>query len=518
LSDDVCARSAVELGALLRARELSPVEVTLAFLERIERLNPDLLAFVHLDRAGALLAARAVDAEIGRREFRGPLHGVPVAYKDIIDVHGLPTTAGSQLLADHIALEDADVVARLREAGTICLGKLNTTEFASGDMAFHGEARNPWDTARTTGGSSSGPAGAVAARLTPLAVGTDTGGSVRVPAALCGVVGLRPSYGRISPKGIVPLSWSHDQAGPIARSTADAVLLLAGMIGASEYAAEPAGDVHGIRLGVPRDFFADNVDPDVSASVAAAIDTLRGLGATIVEVELPNAHLAYAAQWALAYTEAFLLHHAAFESSWRSYGDRFFHKIAGAGFLTSEELVIAHRLRNRIGADFREAFKRADAILTPTTGHPANRIDERYPGGDPARFTRPISLAGLPALSVPCGFTRDGLPIGLQLIAATWQESSLLTIGHAYGQATSADAREPSFQRGRATPSTEFASATAVEHALSADWILDAARLLGFDFVTEAHAAAIGASIGPIKHALAHARAPMAGEPQVPAC
>jgi aspartyl-tRNA(Asn)/glutamyl-tRNA(Gln) amidotransferase subunit A len=511
---DLCASSAAELATLVRTEAVSPVEVTRAFLERIERLNPELRAFVHLDREGALDAARQM-------ERNGPLAGVPIAYKDIIDVAGLPTRAGSRVFADRSpAAQDAELVARVRASGAICLGKLNTTEFASGDMAYFGEARNPWDTSRTTGGSSSGPAGAVAARLTPLAVGTDTGGSVRVPAAFCGIVGLRPSPGRVSPRGIVPLSWTHDAAGPMARSVADAALLLSAMTGDPQFATELAPDIRGLRIGVTHELDPSAVEPDVLASVQTADETLRDAGATLTTVRLPDLDLAYTAQWALAYSEAWLLHRELFAAKWTHYGARFRHKIAGAALLTAEEMVLAQRVRARIKATFDAAFTQVDAIVMPTTGHPANRIGEPYPGGDAARLTRPVSVAQLPALSVPSGFTASGLPIGMQVIGDAGQERILLRIGRAIEAMASEKTshREPAFQPSNPTGPTASPVNGDPSENLSAAWVLDAARLLDLPFISESDAAAIGASIGPIKHALARARATHPHESSLPAC
>jgi aspartyl-tRNA(Asn)/glutamyl-tRNA(Gln) amidotransferase subunit A len=510
---DLWRHSARELAALVRRRAVSSVELTLAYLERIERLNPALHAFVCVDGDGAVRAAQDAD----RRRSEGaqladrPLHGVPIAYKDIIDVAGLPTTAGSRVFAGNVARRDAGLVARLRAAGTVCLGKLNTTEFASGDMALFGEARNPWDTTRTTGGSSAGPAGAVAAQLTPMAIGTDTGGSVRLPAAFCGIVGLRPSLGRISGRGVVPLSWTHDTPGPMTRSVPDAALLMSVMTGAAAVGSDLSGDVRGLRLGVPAELDRTVVDPEVGAHVDSVIAMLESHGASVRTVKLPDLDLASAAQWALAYSESWVLHRATFATRWTEYGASFRHRIAGAALLTSEELVLAERVRTRVKAAFQAAFEQVDAIGFPTAGYGASPVGQRYPGGDTARLTRPVSLAQLPALSVPCGFTSAGLPIGVQLVGAQRRDILLLQIGHAYETARGPITREPSMRPSLAA--AETASSAPVR--MSASQVLDAARLLGLTYLSEADAEGIGASIGPIKATLARASDARPGEPSL---
>jgi aspartyl-tRNA(Asn)/glutamyl-tRNA(Gln) amidotransferase subunit A len=501
---DLWNNSAHELAALVRRREVSSVELTLAYLERIERLNPQLRAFVYVDREGALRAAQLADEQHG--EDSGPLHGVPIAYKDIIDVAGLPTTAGSRVFASNVASRDADLVERLRTAGAVCLGKLNTTEFASGDMAFFGEARNPWDTSRTTGGSSAGPGGAVAAQLTPVAIGTDTGGSVRLPAAFCGIVGLRPSLGRISGRGVVPLSWSHDTPGPMTRSVADAALLMSVMTGVAEFAADLSEDARGLRLGVlsERELSSTDIDPEVQEHLQSVIAVLQSRGASVCTITLADLDLACAAQWALAYSESWVLHRATFASHWTDYGTAFRHRIAGAALLTAEDLVVAQRIRTRVKAAFQAAFEQVDVIVLPTAGYAANPIGQRYPGGDSARMTRPVSLAHLPGLSVPCGFTSAGLPVGVQLVGAAQRDALLLHAGYAYETARGPITREPPLQAGVATATIE--DKTPFE--LAAPQVLDATRVLGLTYITESDANGIAASIGPIKAALSRADAP----------
>src|SRR5262245_13097505 len=425
---DLCFLNVTALAPLLRARKLSPVEIVHALLERIDTLNGDLIAYLHISAEHALAAAQAAEIEIGSGSYRGPLHGIPVAYKDIYDVQGMPTTAASKVMAGYIASEDSTVAARLRQAGAICLGKLNTIEFASGSMEVFGNARNPWNTAMFPGGSSAGSGTALAAHMVPLATGRDTGGSIRNPASFCGIVGLKPTYGRISRAGIIPLSWSLDHAGPMARTVADTTLLLQAMAGPDrrdpsaaqqpvpDYTTALKGDLRGLRLGIPSAYFFEAADPDVVTAVRQAIETMRQLGAAIYEVDLPHAPYGPAASWAIAYTESFALHRANFFARPRDYTPAFLHKITGAACLTAEERLTAQRLRQVITAEFLEAFATMDVLVMPTTAYPAHPINGRSPQADMHSLTRPISLTGLPALAVPCGFTGLGLPVSMQLV------------------------------------------------------------------------------------------------------
>ncbi len=514
---DLCFLNAAELGPLLQARKVSPVEVVQALLARIDALNPELIAYLHVSAEHALAAARAAEQEIGAGGYRGPLHGVPVAYKDIYHVQGMPTTAGSRLMAGYVATEDATTVARLRQAGAICLGKLNTIEFASGSMEVYGTARNPWNTAMFPGGSSSGSGVALAARMVPLAAGSDTGGSIRTPASFCGVVGLKPTYGRASRAGILPLSWSLDHAGPMARTVADAALMLQAMAGPDprdpsaapqgvpDYRAALREDLKGIRLGVPRDFYFDDADSEVVTAVRTAVTAMQALGATVQEVDLPHSRFGPSASWAIAYTESFAYHRDNFFARSREYTHAFLHKITAAACLTAEERVTAQRVREVITAEFLAALAGVDAIVTPTTSFPAHRIDGASPQHDMRSLARPVSLTGLPALSVPCGFTRAGLPVGLHLVGRAWEESAILRIGHAYEQNAGWFARRPPLTA-EAVPAPTPPPAPPRD-ATDARWVLDFARLTGLTFVTEADAAPVAAALGPVRAQLAEARA-----------
>ena len=447
-NDELCFLNVTELAPLLRTRKVSPVQVVKALLARIAAHDDVLRAYLHVCSESALAAAQAAEMEISAGGYRGPLHGIPVGYKDIYDVQGLPTTAASKIMAGYVAATDSTVAARLRQAGAICVGKLNTIEFASGSMEVFGSARNPWNTAMFPGGSSAGSGTALAAHLVPLATGSDTGGSIRNPASFCGIVGLKPTYGRISRAGVIPLSWSLDHAGPMARTVADTALMLQAMAGPDgrdpsaahkpvpDYHAALRSDLRGVRLGVPRSYYFDHADPEVVTAVRTAITAMQQLGASVHDIDLPHSCYGSSASWTIAYTESFVYHRDNFFARSRDYTTAFLYKITGAACLTAEERLVAQRLRQVITAEFVTALADVDAIITPTTAYPAHPIGGTSPQSDMHSFTRPISLTGLPALAVPCGLTRTGLPISMQLVGRAWDEATVLRIGHAYEQST----------------------------------------------------------------------------------
>lgn len=528
LNTELCFLSATELASLIRKKEISPVEVVETLLARIDDLNEKLRAFIHVSGEQALPQARAAEIEIGEGSYRGPLHGIPMAYKDIYDVQGLPTTAGSKVMAGYIAAEDCTVAARLRQAGAICLGKLNTWEFASGSMEVFGDTRNPWNTNMVTGGSSSGSASALAAHLIPLALGTDTGGSVRFPASLCGVVGLKPTYGRISRAGIIPLSWSLDHPGPMARTVGDVTLLLQAIAGSDHrdlstahqpvpaYQAALRGDLKGIRIGVPRSYFFEDADPEIIAAVRTAIETIGGLGATVYEIDLAHAEYGSASSWAIAYTEAFAYHRPNFFGRANDYTPAFLNRISSAAFLTAEEFITAQRMRQIITREFLEALSEVDVIITPTTSYPAYPIGGTSPQGIMRSLTRPISLTGLPALSMPCGFTSNGLPASMQLICRSWEEGTVLRVGQAYEEATNWHKRRPPMCPGEITaikPPVEYGKGL-----IDSQWILDFARLMELKFITAKNAESIASILGPVKAQLNASRKSVESGIEPPVC
>jgi aspartyl-tRNA(Asn)/glutamyl-tRNA(Gln) amidotransferase subunit A len=506
----LCDLDATGLSTLIRARDVSPVDVVQAHLDRIDALDPNLRAYVHVCADEALAAAQAAEREIASGRYRGALHGVPVAHKDIFHVRGLPTAAGSRTMRGFVADEDATVVARLRREGAICLGKLNTTEFAAGSMEVFGEARNPWNLNATTGGSSAGAGGALAAGLVALATGSDTGGSTRIPASFCGVVGLKPTYGRVSRHGMVPLSWSLDHPGALARSVRDVALLLraiagpdprdptAASIAVPHYAALLSNDLRGIRIGVARGFFADDVDAEVRSAVRVAVESMRGLGATLSECDLPHSRFALFASWAINYSEAFTLHRAGFLAHPGQYTSAFLRRVTVGACLTAEERVLAQRARQLITAELVRALENVDAIVTPTTPFVAYAIDGAWDGGDRARLTRSANLAGLPALSVPCGFTRGGLPIGLQIIGRAWDEGDVLRVGHAYLESSGWMQMPPPLTAAPIGPDPAKTS-HAAPGAVDAAWVKAIARVHGLDFVRDEDAEPVAALVGKAK-------------------
>ncbi len=473
--------SLTELRARLAARECSAVEVTRACLDQIQRREGQLHAFLHVDAADALAQAEAADTALrnGVTPAEKPLLGLPVALKDNIAVRGQPLTCGSRILEGFVSPYDATVVEKLRAAGAVLLGRLNLDEFAMGsstETSAFGPTRNPWDLERIPGGSSGGSAAAVAAGEVPAALGSDTGGSVRQPAAHCGVVGLKPTYGRVSRYGLVAYASSLDQIGCLTRTVRDAAVLLGVLAGhdprdstsvpepVPDYAARLDGAVKGLRLGLPREYRIAGLHPEVEAAVNAAVETLRALGVETVEISLPHTPYALAAYYLIAPAEA-SANLARFDGV--RYGLRvegadpieLYERTRGRGFGPEVKRRIllgtfalsagyydayylrAQKVRTLIRQDFLRAFEQVDAIVTPTTPGPAFRLGEKL--SDPLQmylediFTLSCNLAGLCGISVPCGFTRTPrLPIGLQLLGPPFGEPTLLRLAHAYEQAT----------------------------------------------------------------------------------
>jgi aspartyl-tRNA(Asn)/glutamyl-tRNA(Gln) amidotransferase subunit A len=454
--DTLTRLSIAEVGDLFRRRALSPVELARAYLDRIRQLDGDLLAYITVLQDEALAAAAAAEREIARGEDRGPLHGVPIALKDLVMTRGVRTTCGSRILREWIPDTDATVARRLADAGAVLLGKLNMHEFAYGPTGVnphYGTSRNPWDRHRIPGGSSSGSGVAVAAGLCAGALGTDTGGSVRIPAALCGIVGLKPTYGRVSRAGVIPLAWSLDHVGPMTRTVADAALLLQVLAGRDpadpstpavpvpDYRRALQGGVRGLRLGVPKDLFFERLDPEVRAAVTAAARSLEGLGAVVEEIPLPTIQHAGPASFAIIASEAMAYHEAYLRTRAGEYGEDVRARLTTGQFVLAHQYLKAQRARQVIRADVDGVLTRVDALLLPTTPIPAPRPDEREVTVDGVtedarwwliRCTRPINVTGHPALSVPCGLTAAGLPIGLQVVGRAFDEATLLRIGHAF--------------------------------------------------------------------------------------
>ncbi len=451
-------RSLLDVAGALSRKDVSPVELTREVLERIEAADPSLNAFVTVLPEPALVAARQAEADISRGDYRCPLHGIPVSVKDLFATRGIRTTAGSRVLAESVPDEDATAVERLAAAGAILVGKTNMLEFAyaSAHPDF-GTTKNPWDLVRSTAGSSSGSAAAVAAGMGFGSLGTDTGGSIRIPAAYCGVVGLKPTYGRVSRHGVVPVSWSCDHIGPMTRTVADAAAMLraiagidprdstSGTVPVPDYLSELQHDVAGVRIGIADAYLHHNVDAPVRSAVQAAIVHLENLGATIVEVALPAPTEAVPALLGIITPEATEYHLTMLRERADDYSAGVRERLELGAITPAVSYIRAQRLRRQIVNQMRSAFAAVDVIAMPTAPTAAIPLDEDLStsdGADPdllaatINFTGPFDLTGFPALSIPCGFTPNGLPIGMQLVAAPYEEARLLAVAHAYEQST----------------------------------------------------------------------------------
>ena len=456
------------LAALLRAKKLSPVELVRVYLERIERLNPRLNAYLTVLGDAAAAEARQAEREIVRGRWRGPLHGIPIALKDNIWTRGVRTTAGSKILAEFVPAEDAAIVARLRAAGAIVMGKTHLHEFAYGvtsNNVHYGPAHNPYDLERIPGGSSGGSAIAVAAGLCAAALGTDTGGSIRIPAALCGVVGFKPAFGVVPVEGIVPLCASLDHAGPLARTVADAAVLYEAMRGPErkkkDGGAKPLlrrrggrAPGRGMRVGWPRDFFFDRIAPQVLAAIQAARGVWEQRGVRFAQVDLPQLDAANRATLPIALAEAYQYHRAAgyFPARAADYSQDVRARLEKGAGITAADYLDARAICRRSTEEFRKCGERVDALLAPTVPIAAPRIgQERVPiagaeedvRGALLRLCRPANLWGAPAISIPCGATPEGLPIGAQLIGFEGREGELLGLAEMYEDATEWHGRRP---------------------------------------------------------------------------
>jgi len=477
-------KTIAELARGLRAREFSSEELTLAFLKRIEQLDGQLNSFITVTPEIAL--AQAIEADALLADGRGgPLTGVPIAHKDIFCTNGVRTSCASKMLDKFVAPYDASVVERWRSAGLVMLGKTNMDEFAMGssnETSWYGPVKNPWDTNAVPGGSSGGSAAAVAARLTPGATGTDTGGSIRQPAALCGITGIKPTYGRVSRYGMIAFASSLDQGGPMARTAEDCALLLGAMAGFDErdstsvdqhvpdYTATLNNSIKGLRIGLPKEYFGEGLDPAVAKVIEAAIEEYKKLGAEIVEISLPNTHLAVPTYYVVAPAECS-------SNLSRMDGVRFGHRCdspknledlykrsrgEGFGAEVKRRIMIgtyalsagyydayylkAQQLRRLISDDFTNAFKQVDVIMGPASPTVAFNIGEK--SDDPVAmyladiYTIAVNLAGLPGMSVPAGFVGK-LPVGLQIIGNYFDEARLLNVAHQFQQATDWHTKAP---------------------------------------------------------------------------
>jgi aspartyl-tRNA(Asn)/glutamyl-tRNA(Gln) amidotransferase subunit A len=450
-----------ELSEQIRRRELSPVELTADCLARIEKCNPQLNAFITVMADSALAEAQRAEQGIQRGNCRGPLHGIPIGLKDLFDTAGVRTTAASAQYKDRIPTEDAEVVRRLRAAGAIILGKQNLHEFAYGGSSMisdYGEMRNPWDVSRITGGSSGGSAASVAAGLGCAAIASDTAGSIRLPSAYCGIVGLKPTYGRVSARGVVPLSWSLDHVGPIADSVYGAAAVLQAIAGydaadpasadvaVPEYLAALGQPLLPLRIGVPRSFFFDDLHAETAVAIEATIQVFRGLRADIRDVAVD----VYGDR-TLATAEAYTFHESMIANSPKLYHPATLARIQAGATISAANALRARREVDAARHSIRAVFEKVDILLTPTVPFPPPAISELRANLDSLRpteivllrNTRPFNAWGIPAISLPCGFTSDGMPIGLQLAAAPWREDLLLQVAHAYERETEWHTKTP---------------------------------------------------------------------------
>jgi aspartyl-tRNA(Asn)/glutamyl-tRNA(Gln) amidotransferase subunit A len=441
------------LARRLRTGKLSPVALTEHYLDRIRRFDPKLQAFIHVAES-ALAQAATAEAEIQAGRWRGPLHGVPVAIKDNYLTADMPTTAGTLAPGIEFPLRDSGAAARLREAGAILIGKTRTHEFAWGNVTP--PTRNPWDLDRVPSGSSGGSGAAVAAGLAPAGMGSDTGGSIRMPASVCGTVGLKPTFGRVTRDGIVPHSWSLDHPGPLTRTVADTAILMQALAGydardpacqdrpVPKYLGALGQSIAGLRVGVCRNHFFERNDVDVEAAVERAILDLAAAGATIHEFEIPRLEYGLAAIFAIELASSTAYHDKSLRAGRVSHYTPDVRTLVEMGrFVTAPDYLKAEQLRTLLMQDFAKAFESVDVIVGPTMpitawkcGEWTVKVEDRDESVLSAswRFTFPYNLTGLPAISVPCGFDRQGLPIGLQIAGRPFDEPTVLQVAHAYEQ------------------------------------------------------------------------------------
>jgi aspartyl-tRNA(Asn)/glutamyl-tRNA(Gln) amidotransferase subunit A len=471
-----CYLTISETAPLLKSKHISPVELTSAYLDRIDQLNPKVNAFITTLRDEALRNARALEGEIVAGRYRGPLHGIPIAVKDIFATDGHRTTCGSKILKDNITRYDATAAARLKAAGAILLGKLTMSEFAFGDdvnpLTGQQPTHNPWNLERSASGSSSGSGAAVAASMCAASLGSDTGGSIRGPSAYCGIVGMKPTYGRVSRYGVTPLAWSLDNAGPMTKSVEDNALVLGVIAGADpkdrmcsdhrvdDYRRNLRAGIRGLRIGLPKNYFLEYATRDVGDAVREAAHMLERQGASLHEVELPHLKYTIGAETAIIYAEPLAYHQKYLRRGRHSdYTDLSKASWDAARFVTGSDYVQAQRVRRFMIRDFEKAFEQVDVVFAPGMPVEANTIAEdlltdKFPTRETlagtvtlweiiGRMTNPANLTGVPALVLPCGFSASGLPLSLQIMGRHFDETTVYRVSAAYEQATDWHTRRP---------------------------------------------------------------------------
>lgn len=451
--------SIADLAASLKARQISPVEVTAAALERTERLEPKLNTYVTVMREQAMTAAREAEAELTRGLWRGPLHGVPFGIKDLFDVVGAPNTFGSRILRENIPDRDALVVERLKRGGAVITGKQLLQEFAFGitsNNAHYGPVRNPWNQDCIPGGSSGGTGASVAAGTTYAGLGSDTGGSIRIPASLCGVVGFKPTYDLLPRDGALPLAWSLDHVGPLARTVMDAAICMDVLADAPGAYTAALGDAprQNLRLGIPREYFWDHLDPEVRNATQRAIQHLESLGCAVREVSIPMASYSQAILSPIISSEAASWHEPWLKERPEDYGEEVLTRLQLGAAYPATVYLKAQRLRAVLRDQFAEALRDVDVLVTPTVPAPAARIGESMVQvGETEmetracfnRLTCPSNLTGFPAVSVPCGHSSTGLPLGLQFIGGAGNDRTVLQAAYAFEQSTDHHTKRPVF-------------------------------------------------------------------------
>ena len=457
---ELCYMSAGELSRLIRDRQVSPVEVIDAHLARIEATEPTLNSFITLLPDHAREAARRAEAQIQAGNYRGPLHGIPVGLKDLFNTAGVRTTSGSRILDNFVPTEDCTVAARFQQAGAILLGKLNMHQFAygpTGENFDYGHMHNPWNPELVTGGSSGGSGSAAAAGQCTITMGSDTGGSVRIPAALCGIVGLKPTYGLVSRAGLTPLSWRLDHPGPMVRTVEDAAISMNAIAGHDpadpatttrtipDYTAALTGSVEGLRIGIVREYFEAPLDSEVETAVRAAIAQLSELGATVTEVSLPMFADAQAISGTILMSEAAAYHRDLLAKDGDKLTPSVRLRLEAGLFVTAADYLKAQQARSRFNYEMSQLFQEVDLLAGPSepiTAPPILAaevpIGDRTVGtvGALTQYTRPYNISGTPAISVPCGFSQAGMPMGLQLAGRAFEDATVLRAAHAYEQST----------------------------------------------------------------------------------
>ena len=452
-----------DVAQRLRSKKVSPVEVTQACLDRIQAVEDKLTAFVLLTADAAMEAARQAEREIAAGQWKGELHGVPVALKDLYDIKGLPTTSSSKVRANYVAADDSACTTRLQQAGAVIVGKTHTHEFAYGISTP--TTRNPWNIEHMPGGSSGGSAAVLAARGCYMGMGSDTGGSIRIPASVCGTVGLKPTYGRVSRYGVTSLSWSLDHVGPLTRTVADAAVCLNALAGhdprdpgsadepVTDYAAALDKGVKGLRLGVPMNYYFDHVDPELEALVRAAIDRLRTEGVKIRDIEIPLADQIMAVEFGLCLPEASAYHMEMLRDRPDDYQEDVRLLLEAGEMVPATRYIQALRVRQVMKDAWRRLFDQVDAVIAPAVASPATKVGQKtvtWSDGteEPitplfVRLSAPANVTGLPAMAVPCGFTQAGLPVGFQVIGRPFDEMTVIRIGDAYQRMTDWHTRAP---------------------------------------------------------------------------